>query len=124
VNLSGRVPLGVGIDIEDVARWRKPNIRWQALFTEDELAYCRGKGDPALHFAGFWCLKEAVFKAAGSALDITLRDIIITHRADGTPRIELRGQDESLDDRLLVSVSHSPNSAVAIAIFLDGESFH
>lgn len=119
MNFGDRPPLGVGIDIEDVERWRKSDIRWDALFTDAERAYCRSKADPALHFAGFWCLKEAVFKAAGGSLNISLRDVLISHHADGAPRVELRGQDVKLNDRVLVSLSHSPTSVVAIAVFLD-----
>ena len=113
-----RFPLGVGIDIEEVARWREPSIRWSALFTDDELAYCRGKGVPALHFAGYWCLKEAVFKAVGGSMSISLRDVTISHRVDGAPRVIIRGQDAEVSDRLLVSVSHSPTTAVAVAVLL------
>ena len=114
---STRPPIGVGIDVEDAARWRGDGIRLDALFTVDELAYCHTKADPALHLAGFWCMKEAVFKAVSGRLAISLRDVCVSHRSDGAPRIELRGQDAGTNDRILVSVSHSPTVAVAIALF-------
>ena len=55
----------VGIDAEDVARWRELLARMdeahaQALFTPEEHAYCQHQADPAVHYAGRWCAKEAV----------------------------------------------------------------
>jgi len=107
--------LGVGIDIESVDRWRSPGLRLESLFSTSELEYCRSRSDPAVHLAGFWCAKEAVFKAVSQHLSVSLRDIVITHRVDGSLVVEIKGR---ASPRVLVSISHTRKTAAAVALFV------
>jgi len=45
------------------------------LFTDDERAYCRGRGVPAQHFAVRFAAKEALLKAIGAPSGLRWRDI-------------------------------------------------
>ncbi len=65
--------LGVGVDIVRVERLREALARFGArmerrLFTDAELAYCRGHHDPLPHLAARVAAKEAAFKAIGTGL--------------------------------------------------------
>ena len=55
----------VGIDCEDIERWRKMLPRLykgsqQKLFSDNEHIYCKSRADPASHYAARWCAKEAL----------------------------------------------------------------
>ena len=60
--------LGTGIDIVKIGRIKKLIDRYESgflkkIFTENEILYCNRKGEPSIHFAGRWAVKEAFYKA-------------------------------------------------------------
>ena len=64
---------GIGVDVVKVERLEQSLARFGArmenrLFTEHELAYCRGHKDPLPHLAARFAAKEAAFKAIGTGL--------------------------------------------------------
>lgn len=114
------VPRGIGVDVEEVGRWREPGrIRPEAVFAPEELVHAEAGADRAERYAGLWCAKEAVFKAVAPQAAVSLRDIVILHDPDGAPRATVRGFEEVFAGRLLVSVSHTPLHAAAVAVCLD-----
>lgn len=61
-------PLSIGNDIVEVGRIadlmaRRGSRFIERCFTPAEIEYCRSKAEPAVHFAGRWAAKEAVYKA-------------------------------------------------------------
>src|SRR3990167_597679 len=64
---------GIGVDLVNIPRMRAVIERWQErflarVFTEQEIAYCRARRDPAPHFAARFAAKEAGLKALGTGL--------------------------------------------------------
>lgn len=113
--------IGIGIDLEDVARWRGL-LRLDALFTQAEREYCESKAQPAEHYAGHWCAKEAAFKALSGFMTVGLRELEVCHRQGGAPTIELISHSdiyrEVVRQRLHISITHTPTLAAALAVYL------
>lgn len=93
----------VGTDIESVHRFANAPDR---LFTPGELAHA---GQSLESRAGIWCAKEAVVKALSKWKQLSLREVEIIYDGD---RPTVRVQGFSID----VSISHTPDYAVAVAI--------
>jgi holo-[acyl-carrier protein] synthase len=124
---------GVGVDTEQVARWRQllPSLRapsYRRLFSEHEHRYCESFADPAPVYAGHWCAKEAVFKAvssvrqeAGAGDALTIDQIEIDHVATGCPVARLP-RDWAKMLRVKVSISHDTQRALAFAVALRADA--
>lgn len=104
---------GVGVDVEVIDRWEKPDLR---LFTERERSYCLSVGNPAESFAGRWCAKEAVVKAVSAFATLSIRDVEIVAREDGAPIVHLRSLDPNRDLDVVVSIAHTEAVAIAVAL--------
>jgi holo-[acyl-carrier protein] synthase len=124
-DLGGKnaVATGIGIDIERVARFRgktKPDLRLLSIgFSARERAYCRGKADPAIHFAGTFAAKEAALKAAWvfRTGEIRLSDFEVAHRSDGSPTVKYSGKNQVLRSlHFVLSISHTKDYAVAVVL--------
>lgn len=66
--MSGSSVVGVGVDIEEIDRFRKMPFDknrafYEKIFTKAEIKYCLSKADSYPHFAVRFCAKEAVLKA-------------------------------------------------------------
>ncbi|MDO9551565.1 holo-ACP synthase [Rhodonellum sp.] len=73
--------LGVGTDIESVARIRriweqKPNLLTK-IFFDSELEYANTKNKPWETLTGIWCAKEAVVKSISTQLNVSLQEVEI-----------------------------------------------
>ena len=106
---------GVGIDIEAVERFRKKDYKnnrpfYDKIFTSREIRYCLAKADPSQHFAARFAAKEAVVKAINRR-KVDLKKIEIINNKDGKPTVKLQ-------TKLLVSLSHTKDYAIAIALCL------
>jgi len=109
---------GIGIDIEEISRFRKLPYEereefYTTIFTESEIRYCLEKRDPYPHFAVRFCAKEAFCKASPrqqikNPLDI---EIVMKGRIPQV-RCNLLGQTIHL------SMSHTNNHATAI-VFIE-----
>ncbi len=115
----------LGIDIIEIERMRralKRRPRMAArLFTERERSYCEARGDPAVHYAARFAAKEAAAKALGCWL--RWLEVEVVNDPAGRPEIVLRGRAAALagaseGGRLLVSLSHSRDHAVACALLV------
>jgi holo-[acyl-carrier protein] synthase len=109
---------GVGIDLIEIERVeraleRRPRLA-ERLFTEDELAYARDRARPGRHLAARFAAKEAVIKALGTPVPPREIEVI----SGEPPRVELHGRAaETAGDReIAVSLTHSRESAAAVAI--------
>jgi holo-[acyl-carrier protein] synthase len=120
--------LGLGVDIIEVARIRNAIQRHgdrfhQRICTVAEGTYCLGMRDPAPFFAARFSAKEAVSKALGTGIGAQCGwlDIEVRRKASGEPFVVLHGAGAETAKRLgiarvLLSLSHTENYAVAQAI--------
>ena len=123
VSLNRGTPLGVGVDIESVSRFRREFERksdfLSKAFTALEFSYCMAKADPPMHFAGTFAAKEAAFKStswvrtggAGAS------DFEVSRDFDGTPSVTCRREKPlSPAAKFEVSISHTRQTAVAVVL--------
>lgn len=119
--------LRVGIDavgVERVARLiGDDERRRRSLFTERELAYCRGKRRASEHLAARFAAKEAVLKALGTGWrqGIAWTDVEVVREPSGRPTVRLSGEAARIAQQLgidswLISLSHTDTHAMASAI--------
>ena len=114
----------VGIDIEDIDRWRKllPEIDaalGKRIFFPEEHEYCRKYADKAPRYAGRWCAKEAVFKALSSRYKLLATDIKILCDSEERPYVDLSHERFAGANPIIrLSISHSDTTALAFALAL------
>lgn len=110
--------LGTGIDIIEVARIQKAAERWgdgflNYVFTPAEIEYAREFKFPYRYYAGRFAVKEAIFKAMGIP-HLSWQNLTISNDTNGKPVCHLSRIDFKY--RLLISISHSRDYAIASAI--------
>jgi holo-[acyl-carrier protein] synthase len=125
VNISG-----VGVDLVSIPRMRTTIERWQdrfvdRVFTDDEIAYCRSRRDPAPHFAARFAAKEAGFKALGTGLQMGVRwrELEVRRERREAPMLVLSGRAREIGlgrggSRMLLSLTHEGDYALAQAILV------
>ena len=124
-------PLGVGIDVVDVARVerllrRSGERALVRLLTARERAYCVAQPEPAPHVAARIAAKEAAFKAfqsGGSRSLMSWREIEVRRADHGEPTLLFHNRARLVAQqlgvcRVLVSLSHSRLQAAAIVLLL------
>jgi holo-[acyl-carrier protein] synthase len=116
---------GIGTDILEIQRFEAVLNEHgekfiQKLFTSNEIAYCTKFKDPKERYTARFCAKEAVAKSLGTGFGEHLRfhDIEILNEESGKPFVRLskpvlrKFQFATIE----ISISHTKNVAVAIAI--------
>ncbi|MCP4351401.1 MAG: 4'-phosphopantetheinyl transferase superfamily protein [Desulfobacterales bacterium] len=101
----------VGIDTEDIKNMPEPDdFREDAFYkqnySQNEIAYCILQNNPLASFAGKFSAKEAIVKADTSYRDTPFSKIEILNDSDGRPYF----------NDFVISISHTENHAVAVAI--------
>ncbi len=114
--------LGTGIDIIEIERIQRAVERWgdgflNHVFTSVEIEHAKKFRFPYPHYAGRFAAKEAIFKAMGIP-QLSWQDITITNDREGKPVCHYNNGPLNIDfkHRLLISISHSRDYAVANAI--------
>jgi len=117
--------LGVGIDIEDINRFKKlelnkKNIFLNRIFARSELDYCFSQKNIASSLATKYTGKEAVVKAFGlmNIANLDYKEIEITNDSSGAPRVRLVW-DTANKYQVLISLSDESDKAVGVAIVID-----
>ena len=122
---------GIGIDIIEVERIQNElseseDAFCNKIFTKNEITYCRkasSKNVQSQRYAARFAAKEAFFKALGTGLreELQWKDVEMCHDDLGKPHLELK--NKALDlikkekiSKILLSISHSKNNAVAVVI--------
>ena len=120
--------LSIGIDIIEVYRIRETMARTPRfatrVFTENERAYCEGKGvASAQSYAGRFAAKEAFLKAlqTGWRGKITWLDMEIISDANGVPSLNITNEAATLTEQIgatnvHLSISHTNEHAIAQVI--------
>ena len=116
----------IGTDIIEVKRIKnviKGNGKFlNKIFTDPEITYCRAKKNFYINYAGRFAAKEAIAKLFGENIKpVVYKEIEIKNGANGEPRVLLSGKTKLLSKKLgfkrfLISISHTENYAVAMAI--------
>lgn len=112
-------PLSLGVDIVEVkriARLVRQRRFLARVFSPREVEYCRGKKNAAQHFAVRFAAKEAVYKALGKA-GVGHKEISVKNDPSGKPRVELAARLKSLERRISLTLSHTAEHAVAVALY-------
>jgi holo-[acyl-carrier protein] synthase len=121
---------GLGVDLVSIPRMRTTIDRWQErfvdrVFTDDEIAYCRARHDPAPHFAARFAAKEAGFKALGTGLQLGVRwlELEVRREREQAPTLVLSGRAREIGlamggSRMLLSLTHEGEYALAQAILV------
>lgn len=116
---------GIGFDLLEIERLeaalqRRPRLA-RRLFTDEELAYARGRARPGQHLAARFCAKEAVAKALGlTGWSFTDVEVVAT---DAGPEVRLTGAAARRADELgvheaRVSLTHTRSTAGAAAVLV------
>jgi len=109
--------LGVDIvEVPRVARLIRQKKFLLRVFTPREIAYCRAKRHAAQHYAVRFAAKEAVYKALGRA-GVAHKQISVRNTLSGKPEVELAGPLKKFSRRLSITLSHTAEYAVAVALF-------
>ena len=125
----GDTIIGIGIDVEEVARVDDLVTRYRdrfigRIFTAGEAAYCLRRRIPAQHLAARFSAKEAAMKALGTgrARGVLWRDVEVV-RDGGPPQLRLHGGARRRFEALgataaLLTMTHSRQLAIAQVILL------
>lgn len=123
----GGVLLGLGADIIEVARIRSVMLRHgdrfiERILTEEERAYCAGMAHPDKHIAARFAAKEAVSKCftTGIGAELGWKSVSVYHGERHEPLVRLDERGQALlahvkASRILLSLSHTDNYAMAVA---------
>jgi holo-[acyl-carrier protein] synthase len=123
--------IGLGIDATDIPRIAATLERYgerfmNRIFTEGEIAYCRRRREPAIHFAGRFAAKEAAMKALGTghSQNVLWRDVEVVRRG-GPPQLHFHGGAGRRFTAMgaqssLLTITHSETLALAQVLILRG----
>ena len=121
--------IGLGIDATDIPRIAAALERYgerfmNRIFTEGEIAYCRRRRQPAIHFAGRFAAKEAAMKALGTGhtQNVLWRDVEVV-RHGGPPQLQFHGGAARRFAAMgaqssLLTITHSETLAIAQVVLL------
>ena len=123
---------GTGVDIVEIFRMKDAIDKWGdsflgKIFTDREIKYSNSKRFACQHFAARFAAKEAVVKAFGEPKKFPIKwtEIEVLNDDEGKPMIKfhndaLKLKNKKKVDKVIVSMSHSRNYAVANVILLKG----
>ena len=121
--------IGLGIDATDIPRIAATLERYgerfvNRIFTDGEIAYCRRRRVPAIHFAGRFAAKEAAMKALGTghSQNVLWRDVEVVRRG-GPPQLQFHGGAARRFAAMgaqssLLTITHSEMLALAQVLIL------
>jgi holo-[acyl-carrier protein] synthase len=120
--------IGTGVDLIEVARIAHLIERYgerflRRVYTDHEIAYCRGRRVSAESFAARFAAKEAGAKALGTGISrgVTWNEFEVARKPGGRPVLELRGRAALLAEELGVraislSLTHTGSLAMATVV--------
>jgi holo-[acyl-carrier protein] synthase len=120
--------IGTGVDLIEVERIAHSIERYgerflHRVYTDHEIAYCRGRRVSAESFAARFAAKEAGAKALGTGISrgVTWNEFQVARNPGGRPVLELRGRAALLAKELGVraislSLTHTGSLAMATVV--------
>lgn len=117
---------GIGIDLVKIERMKEVAGKWgekflRRVFTETEITYCYEKKDPSLSLAVRFAAKEALIKAIGARVALSLTDIEVVNYESGKPALQTTGrlsrfiEDNSIK-HMHLSLSHEKEYGIACVL--------
>ena len=120
--------IGTGVDLIEVERIAHSIERFgerflRRVYTDHEIAYCRGRRVSAESFAARFAAKEAGAKALGTGISrgVTWNEFQVARNPGGRPVLELRGRAALLAKELgvrAISLSLTHTGSLAMATVL------
>lgn len=114
---------GIGVDLCCVERMRRALDRSRYfrdnLFRPEEIEYCESKGKGRYQsYAAMFAAREAFCKASGKSLAAVMYNdnFTLTHDTDGVPGIKLTGDLVIPSAKILVSITHEKDYALAFVV--------
>ena len=121
--IANKIDESVGVDIEDIGRFRKldqknSGVFLKKVYTKNELDYCFQKSVPAQHLAVRFAGKEAVLKAlSGLGLSpVDYNTIEIFNNDRGAPQVRFCGHKNFKKLGVKISLSHCRDKALAFVV--------
>ena len=116
---------GIGVDIESIERFSRPEVINNKLFlnrifTKRELKYCFSKKNPAQHLAARYAGKEATFKALSSIgkPNPNHKFLEIFNNKNDIPKVKI--SDTKFNKlHVYLSMSHCDDKAIAFAAVME-----
>jgi holo-[acyl-carrier protein] synthase len=125
--------IGLGLDATEIGRVAEAIERYgdhfvRRVFTEGEIAYCRGKRYFAASFAARFAAKEAAMKALGTghSRGVFWTGIEVVRQRGGPPQLQFHGGGARRlaaigGTRALLTITHSEDLALAQVMILGPE---
>lgn len=113
------------VEVDRIARLAQSERFTKRIFTDTELADCRGRAFPERSLAARFAAKEATAKALGTGIgqNLAWKDVELVTGPDKVPRIRLHGKWARKGYRVIVSITHTRATAAAVVmIFPKGSS--
>ncbi|MDP2276878.1 MAG: holo-ACP synthase [Nitrospirota bacterium] len=117
---------GIGIDLVKIERMKDVVDKWgrkflERVFTKNEISYCYEKKNPYLSLSVRFAAKEALIKAIGSEVPVSLTDIEVVNAASGRPDIKISGKlkeffSEKSIKQTVLSLSHEKEYGIACVV--------
>ena len=123
--------LGLGTDLIEIERIQASMDRFgerflERVFTEEEIAYCKRKKQPAESLAARFAAKEAGAKALGTGISrgVSWKEIEVTRNVGERPMLHFNGRAGELAEamgvrRAQLTLSHSRQLAIAMVVVED-----
>jgi len=116
---NGLQELRIGLDVQDVASLPVCADYWEhefyrGTFAKSEIAYAIVQQQPRVHFAGFWCAKEALRKCDANFRKIPPPETAVAHDETGRPYLVWMSTAGDVYLSHAVSISHAGNLAMAV----------
>jgi phosphopantetheinyl transferase (holo-ACP synthase) len=127
VGANGLAGLCVGLDVEDIRSLPEASDYWEhefyrGSFARSEISYAVLQIDPRMHFAGFWCAKEALRKCDPSFASVSPALTAVAHDSNGRPYLTMDAEVGLVRLPHALSISHAAELATAIVIAIPAQS--
>lgn len=118
-NINGGAITAIGTDIQQISELfpqdlnsPKTDKSLTSIFSLQELSYAESSDDIRQTLTGMFAAKEAMIKAYPEYMNRNLSDIEILHQSNGAPT----------HDGFQLSISHSGDYALAVAMFINSST--
>jgi len=115
----------VGFDLQEVERIKDEEALLSKIANQSEIDYIsKFKNEKKQRVASLWSVKEAVFKALDiKEGEISFKEIVLKHKENGAPFIELLGKamkrfEELKYSQIEVSISHQKSVVGAVVVIV------
>jgi phosphopantetheinyl transferase (holo-ACP synthase) len=111
----------VGLDVQEIQDFPLASDYWEddfyrGMFDKSEIAYAIAQAEPRVHFAGFWCAKEALRKCDSDFAGVDPISTVVAHDQPGRPYFLDKRSNCQIRLPHSLSISHTSRTAVAVAI--------